>query len=722
MNRKRGILSATGVALSLIIGATAFLYRHTVLAETEHFNLVQAALVRSAASTLKAELTAHISTMPPEVLGPLFGQILSHADMASPEGHICVLDRDGTFVHHTKYPELIGARLDEGIDPELRGRRFAYHRALEEDEGAVVADLPDRATGKGTRKQVLAWSSVRVGEQRWAVLFHTPYSAVVGRARRAFALQFVTSLLLMGTVLAAGGSLLRGERLAAVAHEQEVLRRGEERYRRLVEQAADAIFVVNNQGRILEANPAACDLLGYERDVLLNFNLREMFAFGKSRKQPLRVDELGTDEKVLFERALTKADGSIVLLELNAARLADGNIQIIARNIQERRRAEQEVRAAEAKYRTLVEQIPAVTYIASATEARRMIYVSPQIQPLLNFSMTEWMASPDLWDKRLHPEDRVRVASEVAQCHLSGKPFRSEYRLLAKDGQPVWFRDEGSVVRGEGGDPLFFQGFMLDISERKQAEIQALENLSLFRVLVDNLQSGVLVEDRARTIFAVNRAFCSLFSVPVPPERMLGANCEAAAEQHKALWADPERFPARIRELIESGRMVLAEELLFGDGRAFERDYIPIRTGEGVLVGHLWQYRDVSERRRAEEKLREKEEQWRAWVAAAPFEGVVIHEMGKVLDANQKLADMLGYDIRELIGKEMDELAPPESVALVLEKIRAGNEEPYRATARRKDGTIIPVEIYAKTVSYRGRTIRVGSVRELGKSGGRAAG
>jgi PAS domain S-box-containing protein len=122
------------------------------------------------------------------------------------------------------------------------------------------------------------------------------------------------------------------------------------------------------------------------------------------------------------------------------------------------------------RYRALVEQIPAVTYIAALDEISTTIYFSPQIEAPLGFSPGEWTADPDLFRKQLHPDDRERVMAELARSRASGEPFVAEYRLLARDGSAVWFRDEAVVARDEAGNPLFLQGVMLDITGRKRAE------------------------------------------------------------------------------------------------------------------------------------------------------------------------------------------------------------------------------------------------------------
>ena len=154
------------------------------------------------------------------------------------------------------------------------------------------------------------------------------------------------------------------------------------------------------------------------------------------------------------------------LQEVNAA---------LRQEIAERKRAEEELRESEAKYRTLVEQLPAVTYIAALDGASTTLYVSPQIEAMIGFSPAEYAADPDVWRQRLHPDDRERVIAEVARSQATGEPLASEYRMITRDGRVVWLRDEAAIVRDDAGEPLFLQGVMLDITERKSLEREVLE-------------------------------------------------------------------------------------------------------------------------------------------------------------------------------------------------------------------------------------------------------
>ena len=136
-------------------------------------------------------------------------------------------------------------------------------------------------------------------------------------------------------------------------------------------------------------------------------------------------------------------------------------------------RVDADLREANAKYRALVEQIPAIVYIDVADASMATTYVSPQIEALLGIKPHEYIEDPNLWTKRLHPDDRERALTTYLQGRESGKPFTFEYRLLSGEGGHVWFRDSAVVVRDERGEPAFIEGVMLDITDRKNAEEQA---------------------------------------------------------------------------------------------------------------------------------------------------------------------------------------------------------------------------------------------------------
>jgi PAS domain S-box-containing protein len=128
--------------------------------------------------------------------------------------------------------------------------------------------------------------------------------------------------------------------------------------------------------------------------------------------------------------------------------------------------------AAENRYRTLVERLPAITYIAELGASGPWHYVSPQIQSMLGFSPGEWLSNSTNWIDRVHSEDRDSVLAVEEHFHQHRDLFQAEYRMFARDGRILWFRDEAVMLPSAEGQPFLMQGVMYDITERKRLEDQ----------------------------------------------------------------------------------------------------------------------------------------------------------------------------------------------------------------------------------------------------------
>jgi PAS domain S-box-containing protein len=127
---------------------------------------------------------------------------------------------------------------------------------------------------------------------------------------------------------------------------------------------------------------------------------------------------------------------------------------------------------AEARYRSLVERLPIVTYVSPLTADTTLSYLSPQVEELIGYEAAECVADPDLVRRVIHPDDIDRVVSEARRVRRDFEEFNGEYRLVGRDGRTIWVRDQMVLVRDERGEPLCFQGFLLDITARKQLEEQ----------------------------------------------------------------------------------------------------------------------------------------------------------------------------------------------------------------------------------------------------------
>jgi len=178
-------------------------------------------------------------------------------------------------------------------------------------------------------------------------------------------------------------------------------------------------------------------------------------------------------EPLELEYRMIAADGRVVWVLDESVQVGEGVSAVrqgFALDITSRKAAEEALQQAEHRFRTLVEQLPLVVYIDALDEVSSNIYTSPQVEQILGYTDEEWQTNELLFVQTLHPDDRERVLAAHARTHATGESLSLEYRLLHREGHVVWVRDEGRVMKDADGKPLFLQGYLLDISARREAE------------------------------------------------------------------------------------------------------------------------------------------------------------------------------------------------------------------------------------------------------------
>jgi len=220
-----------------------------------------------------------------------------------------------------------------------------------------------------------------------------------------------------------------------------------------------------------------------------------------------------------------------------------------------------------------------------------------------------------------------------------------EYQVKKKDGSIIWFYEDARAIKDDKGDTDYYEGFVVDITQRRQIENERDLTLTRLEKLLDHSDQGVLFENFNSEIEYANNKFCKLFGIP-DPKIFLGMICTDLAEQSKQYFKSPDEFINRINFILENNEIVLNDVLYLADGRVFERDYIPIFLEDNEKESY-WLYRDVTERKALEQKIKNEEEKFRL-IAENTSDGILlINNKSEIEYVSPSYYHQLGFGIND---------------------------------------------------------------------------
>jgi PAS domain S-box-containing protein len=264
------------------------------------------------------------------------------------------------------------------------------------------------------------------------------------------------------------------------------------------------------------------------------------------------------------------------------------------------------LRLAEHRYRTLVEQLPAVTYLDGLGQAPS--YASPQIEQLVGMPPDRWLTD---WEQAIHPDQR-RLVSELYHAHVERRePFEIEYVVVRPDGQEVWISERGTPVQDADGGGGYVQGVMFDVTALKNAESAVRESERRFREMLETVQLVAVITEVDGSISFCNDYLAALSGYSA--EELQGRNWE------ELFVPEPERMGRRFFQELRRGRVIPHDTTTMltrsGELRTITWSSTPLRDAEGRVVSAASIGEDVTDRLRAEQALRESEERRRLVMA-----------------------------------------------------------------------------------------------------------
>ncbi len=360
------------------------------------------------------------------------------------------------------------------------------------------------------------------------------------------------------------------------------------------------------------------------------------------------------------------------------------------------------------RYRSLVEQVPAIIYTDSADDIYKTQYISPQLKTITGYDPEEWINDPELWVRIIHPDDRRRVLEEYTQTFAAKQPSTSEYRLITRDGRIIWLSDETRLILDSDGKPLFWQGVMIDITARKRAEqvqqaiyrishavvtTASLEELygSIHYILgelmpVENLY--IALYDQHTNVISFPYFVDRYDKAPAPSKPRRGLT-EYVIQTRQPLWATEEIYNDLIRrgEIEQIGTPSydwIGVPLLAGDrviGVLVTQSYI---QGVGYTKEHFDLLKFIStqvalaiERKLDQQHIADALEYNKTLINSSSL-GITTYDVsGKCILANESIARILGTTRAQLMEENYYDLPDWKTNGLLgsaVEAVASGNE------------------------------------------------
>jgi PAS domain S-box-containing protein len=493
---------------------------------------------------------------------------------------------------------------------------------------------------------------------------------------------------------------------------EEILRESEEKFRTFAEQSPNMIFI-NRKGRVVYANAKCEELTGYTKEEFYSpdFNFLEITApeslelvknyFAKH----LQGEEVPAYEYIVRTKQGRRID-VIITTKLIPFENENAILGIIT-DISERKKAEESL----LKFRLGIERSSDAVFITDPSGV--IIFVNPSFEQLYGYSFQESIGNtPRIFKSgNLSSEDYKSFWSSL----LSKNVVSGEIVNKTKDGRLVHIEGTNNPILDNQSKIIGFLGIHRDITDRKREEEELEQSFSLIQATLESTADGILVVDRIGTITNYNAQFVKMWNIP---ENMLAEGKDRVIINFVlAQLKSPKNFVSKVNELYSHPESESFDVLEFKDGRIFERYSHPQRI-DGQPVGRVWSFRDVTQRKLAEEQLQESEERYRRLVEYSP-NAIAVHSEGKFVYVNPAAIKLIGAtDASQLIGMPIMSIIHPDDIEVVRQRVLLGMTErkalpPLEERFIRLDGFVVEVEVTSLPIIFQGKPATQVVVRDI---------
>ncbi len=480
----------------------------------------------------------------------------------------------------------------------------------------------------------------------------------------------------------------------------EEIKASEARYRSLIEQATEGIFISDKNGNYIDVNPSGCLMLGYSREELLKLSAQDLVFEEDVKKNPPRVKQLLLGNIVNYERILKRKDGTAIEVEVRGKKVSDGRNIIFVHDITERKRAEEKIR----QLSEAVEQSPATIVITD--KDGNIEYANPMFTETTGYAVDEMIGkNPRILKSgfTLAPEYK-----QLWKTISSGKKWMGEFHNKKKNGEFYWESASISPILDEHGKIVHYLAIKMDITERKKAEEEIKSSEKKYRSLIEQASDAIFISDETGIYVDVNTSTCN----------MLGYTREEFLKftiMDLVFKEDLEKNPIHFPEMMDGKMIHYERRLKRKDGTAVEVEI----TGKKIADGrNLVFARDISERKLSEEKLQSSEIRYRRLFEAAK-DGILILDAntGEIKDVNPFMKEILGYSSAEFLGKQLWEIGLFKDIVANKEAFLELQEEEYiryeNLPLKTKEGRTHWVEFVSNVYHVNGNKVIQCNIRDI---------
>jgi two-component system NtrC family sensor kinase len=546
-------------------------------------------------------------------------------------------------------------------------------------------------------------------------------------SRRAFDFQAVTKDGRTIWISATGAKITQGDRLAGLLsftditerkRAEEALRQSEEKYRTILEEMEDAYFEVDLGGHLTFVNDATCCDLGYSREELIGKSYKDYTA-EEDIESVFRVFnevyQTGVPNKGFAWKTIRK-DGHHGFAETSVSPLRNDKGEIIGfrgigRDVTERKQAEEKLQQSEENYRALFDSSVTGAFVIDA-ETIKVVIANQAASEIFGFSSVEEAIGLDPFDL-IPPDDREYVLKLIMEELFEQDSRRTfDVRAITKDGREIWISATGARIMHEGRLAGLIS--FTDITERKKAEEKLRQSRENYRALFDSSVIGALVVDaETMEVVMANQATLKMFGFSSPEDGVNPLDFSPSEDRQRNL----ELIVKEVFEKDSRGSIDLP--VMTKDGRKLWVNVTGARImHKGKLAG-LFSFTDITERKQAEEKLRQSEENYKTLFNSAVIGMYVLDvETMKVVMGNQAAKEIAGFDaVREGLGMNPFDFIVPEDREQALEMTTKEFEQDLRRTHEirvvAKDGGIVWISTTAARIMHEGKSAALVSFTDI---------